>query len=151
MHIFFHQTIIVTYDISYVMPHVSKKKLNNQQIKRLEKELANSFEQAAANMKTADVFYEFFTFTEKIMFAKRLAVITMLKKGVSNYMISQALHMSPSTVERMSLNYEKGKYNNILKQALGRKNVWNIIENILDLGGILPPKFGKGRWRMLDK
>ncbi len=85
------------------------------------------------------------------MFAKRLAVIAMLQKGISSYMIAEALFMSPSTTERMLLAYEQDKYQNIIKEALGKKDIWNIIESILNMGGILPPRYGEGRWRTIDK
>lgn len=133
------------------MPHISNKKLEPVYLKKLEHELIRSFERSFADLKTKSVFHEFFTKTEKIMFAKRLAVIAMLKKGVSPYMIAESLHMSPSTTERMSNNYEKGNYNKITNLALGKKDIWNIIESILTLKGIMPPKHGKGRWRSLDK
>lgn len=133
------------------MPHISKNKLSRIEVKKLENELVRSFERAAANIKTKGVFHEFFTFTEKVMFAKRLAVIGMLQKGVSRYMIGQALYMSPSTIERMSLKHEKGKYDQVIRQALGKKDIWEILENILYFKGIMPPISGKGRWRTVDQ
>ncbi len=133
------------------MPHVSKKNLNSEQMKKLKKELVRAFERASADVKTSNVFHEFFTYTEKIMFAKRMAVITMLKKDISHYMISQALGMSTSTIARLSVRYEKGKYEHILKHAVGKKDFWKKIESILKLEGIMPPIAGKGRWRMLDR
>ncbi len=137
--------------IKKYMPHISNKILNPEQMKKLKKELVRAFERASADVKTSNVFYEFFTHTEKIMFAKRLAVITMLKKGVSHYMISVALGVSPSTVARLSLRYEKGRYEHILKHAVGKRDFLKVIESILTLEGIVPPIAGKGRWRMLDR
>ncbi len=133
------------------MPHISKKILSKEFVKKLEKELGRSLERASANSKFDRVFGEFFTKTEKIMFAKRLAVISMFKKGVSRHMISQSLGMSPSTIERMSLKYEQGKYNNILNYAVGKKDIWKIIEDILTLNNIMPPRFGKGRWSRINQ
>ena len=66
-------------------------------------------------------------------------------------MIAEVLFMSPSTIEKMSNKYEKGKYNFTIKESLGKKDIWNIIGSILNLGGILPPKYGGGRWRRIDK
>ena len=80
------------------------------------------------------------------MFAKRLAVIAMLSKDISTYAIAKALCMSPSTVERMSLNYEDSKYASIERYALGKKDIWEIIESILTVGGIMPPRAGYHRW-----
>lgn len=133
------------------MPHVSKKKLKSTDLEKLQLELVRSLERSFSKMKTNLVFSEFFTKTEIIMFAKRLAVIAMLEKGISTYMIAELLHMSPSTTERMSNEYENNKYKHIIKESLGKKDIWNIIENILNAGGAIPPKYGGGRWRMIDK
>lgn len=133
------------------MPHISKRNLRLRQIEGLQLELLHSLERSFDNGKGRQVFNEFFSRTERIMFAKRLAVIAMLSKGVSAHMISEALGMSPSTTERMSLQYEKGRYLYIIKEALGKKDVWEIIQDILTLGGIMPPRVGGKRWRSFDK
>lgn len=133
------------------MPHVSKKKLPPEEIRKLKTELIRSLERSFTNMKSGAVFSEFFTRTEKIMFAKRFAIIAMLKKGVSTYAIAETLLVSPSTAERMRNSYEKGKYTHVVMHALGKKDIWNILEAILEGRGIMPSKYGKGRWRSLDK
>ena len=101
--------------------------------------------------ETKPVFYEFFTYTERAMLAKRLAVIAMLSRKVSTYAIAEVLLMSPSTVDRMSLKCERGKYEAIIKHALGKKDVWGIIDSILTVGGFMPPRAGGKRWRKFDK
>jgi len=133
------------------MPHISKRNLCLRHLENLQLELLHSFERSFDNNKGRQVFNEFFSRTERVMFAKRLAVIAMLSKGVSIHMIAEALSMSPSTAERMSVQYEKGKYIYIIKEALGKKDVWDIIQDILTVGGIMPPKVGGKRWRSLDK
>lgn len=129
------------------MPHISKRKLSDGDLIRLNKELVRSFERSFKNLKTKSVFDQFFTGTEKIMFMKRLAVIAMLENKVSSYMISEALGMSPSTTNRMALKYELGKYDQVIKEALGKKDIGTIIELILSGGGIMPPIVGGNRWR----
>lgn len=133
------------------MPHISKRKLNKLYFNKLVSELIKSLEKSFKKGKTKPVFYEFFTYTERAMLAKRLAVIAMLSRGVSNYAISEVLNMSPSTVDRMSLKYERGKYDAIISYALGKKDVWEIINSILTVGGFMPPKVGGKRWRKFDK
>ena len=133
------------------MPHISKRNLRLKQLENLQSELLNSVERSFDNNKGRQVLGEFFSRTERIMFAKRLAVIAMLSKGVSAHMIAEALGMSPSTTERMSIQYEKGKYFYIIKEALGKKDVWDIIQDILTVGGIMPPRAGGKRWRSFDK
>lgn len=133
------------------MPHISKRKLNKAHFNQLISELVRSLERSFKNGQTKTVFYEFFTYTERAMFAKRLAVMAMLSRGVSNYAIAEVLCMSPSTVERMSLKHERGKYDAIIKHALGKKDIWEIIELILSGGGLMPPRAGGKRWKRFDK
>ena|SRR3989344_5932213 len=130
------------------MPHISKRNLDKEYLDKLNKELVRSFERSFKELKTRSMFYEFFTYTEKIMFAKRLTVIAMLSQDVSTYAIAEALGMSPSTISRMSVKYENGKYTSIIKHALGKKDIWEIIENILTIGGIMPPRVGYHRWKL---
>ena len=132
------------------MPHLSKKKLNKKYFNQLVSEFVRSLERSFKNDKTRTVFYEFFTYTERAMFAKRLAIIAMLSRDISTYVIAETLHMSPSTVDRMALKYEYGKYNGIIKHALGKKDIWEIIDHIL-MAGFMPPKVGGGRWKKLNK
>jgi len=133
------------------MPHISKRKIPKEHLKHLQNELVRSFERSFKDLHTRAVFGEFFTYTEKIMFAKRLAVIAMLSKGISSFMISEVLAMSPATTARMSAKFEMGKYDSIIKKALGKKDIWDIIELMLSAGGIMPPIVGGKRWRSWDK
>ncbi|MEK7175905.1 MAG: helix-turn-helix domain-containing protein [Patescibacteria group bacterium] len=142
---------MITYDISYVMPHLSKRKIHKKYFDKLISELLRSLERSFKNGKTKSVFYEFFTYTERAMFAKRLAVIAMLSQNISTYTIAETLCMSPSTVDKMSLRFERGKYNEIIKYALGSKDIWGIIENIVTAGGFMPPRVGGRRWKKFDK
>jgi len=133
------------------MTHISKKKLNNNDFEKLYAELIHSFERSFKNNRTKNVFEEFLTQTEKVMLVKRLAVIAMLSKDIPIYTIAESLNMSPATVDRMSLKYEMGKYSSIIKYALGKKDIWDVIDHILSGGGIMPPKTGKGRWKNFDR
>lgn len=85
---------------------------------------------------------------EKIMIAKRLAAIAMFNEGNSSYRVWQLLKISPSTAERIRLNYEVGRYKNItLALTANRRNYeefWEALEVILSAG--LPPR-GRGRWK----
>lgn len=56
------------------------------------------------------MFNELLTRTEKIMLAKRIAVLLLLKKGMSPYKISTMLHISPSTAERFQRAVNAKKY-----------------------------------------
>lgn len=133
------------------MPHISKRNLSLRHLEELQSELVKCLDRASNSNKSRQVFNDFFTRTERVMFSKRLAVIAMLSRGVSSHMISEALAMSPSTTERMSAQYEKGKYDRVIKEALGKKDIWELIERILFIEGIMPPIAGGKRWRILDR
>lgn len=87
---------------------------------------------------------------EQIMLAKRLAAIVMFIEGNSSYRVWQLLHLSPSTADRLRLNYECGKYSHIESMLRSRKyeyeEFWRVLEIILQAG--LPPR-GRGRWKSI--
>lgn len=124
------------------MPHISKKELDKEYSAHLYKDLLKIFEKTNSNKKVAS---QFFTKTEKIMFAKRLGAILMLSKGFSVYSVSDSLHMSPSTINLMALRYEEGKYNTIIQSVQNNLNIWKLIDLISTAGGLMPAITGKRR------
>jgi hypothetical protein len=71
----------------------------------------------------------------------------MLNKGVPQHVISESLKVSPSTVARISLQVEIGKYGNILRVSTdGKENIFNILEKMLLMG--MPP-YGRRRKKKL--
>ena len=133
------------------MPHVSTRKLEDNHKEDLYREFLRSLERAFDAEKSLYVLGQFFTQTEREMFAKRFAVIAMLEKKVPMAQIARALKMSEVTIATMSLKHEAGKYEWVVKSALGKKDIWEIIENILTLDGHLPQKVGKGRYAGFNK
>ena len=128
------------------MPHISKYKLKEGELNKIYKELLTAFSQAFSGDKKYNFAREFFTKTEQVMFAKRFAIIAMLKKDVPPYHIQQVLKVSSSTVARMSFLIEKGWFKTIIKYTNKQnKTIFDILEKILSAG--LPPKVGKGRWK----
>ena len=98
------------------MPHISKRKLEDQHVEDLFLEIVAVFERAGRRGELRKVLRELLTPTEKVMLAKRLAVISMLSQGVSIFDIAESLAMSPSTVDIMSLKFEtdKQKFQNLV-------------------------------------
>lgn len=133
------------------MPHVSNRKLDEDHRKALYKEFVRSLEKCFDAEKGLYVLGQFFTHTEREMFSKRFAVIAMLSRLTPISVIAKVLKMSPVTVDTMSAKYEAGKYDWVVKAALGKKDVWEIIDRIVTVGGVMPPKAGKGRWKHWDK
>jgi uncharacterized protein YerC len=91
---------------------------------------------------------------ERIMLAKRFAVVAMLVEGVSMYKIGQLLKLSQSTVEHISKKLQNGHFDYMLKKISKTKKDYfaflDTLDNILHLGGILPHYNGLDRYRFLN-
>lgn len=131
------------------MPHISSKKLKKEHLQKLYNEFSIALEKSAKKSWIKLFLRDFLSKTEKIMLAKRFAVIYLLSKELPHSYIYQSLSMSPATIARMSLKYEIGKYSALLKTIENNKDLWNILERILRAG--LPPIAGRGRWKFLYK
>ena len=133
------------------MTHISKHKLSDRHLEKLFNQLGETFSKLDKNNSTMFL-NEFFGKEEKIMFAKRLASIAMCIENNSPYRIGQLLKMSPSTIERIKLKYEIGKYKEIEKILTGNKKdyeqFWETLDVILRAG--MPP-MGRGRWKSVFK
>ena len=86
-----------------IMPHVSKRKLDEKYVQDLFLEIVSVFEKAGRRGELRQVLSQLLTPTEKIMLAKRLAVISMLSQDIPIHDIAGSLSMSPSTIDIMSL------------------------------------------------
>jgi len=127
------------------MPHISKKKLSEYQSDKLYAELIRNINQTVKDREESNPLDELLTKTEKIMLAKRFAVIIMLSQDVPQHEIYEILSMSPVTINLMSLHYENGHYTNILKNN-GKTDYLNKIFDLLNTaGGLMPPRIGRGR------
>ncbi|HEY4513607.1 MAG TPA: Trp family transcriptional regulator [Candidatus Paceibacterota bacterium] len=130
------------------MPHVSSKKLKKENLNKLYSQFSKAFEQSVRNSKTKFFLGELLTKTEKIMFAKRFAVVYLLSKDVPLSYIAESLGMSYSTIFRMSLKHDIGKYYSLIGSIENKRTeTWKILEKILRAG--LPPRTGRGRWKFL--
>lgn len=133
------------------MSRVSPHKLDDALLNDLLAELAKVLSRVKGRENMV-LLTTLFTSEEKIMFSKRIAVLSMLYEGVSMYRISQVLKMSLSTVIRMKRNYKKGQYDPLIraleKNKKDREKFWKTLELILGAG--LPPR-GKGRWKLFYK
>jgi Trp operon repressor len=129
------------------MPHVSIKKLDPKFLEKLFGKLLSILEQAQNSNHLFPVVNELLTSTEKVMLAKRLAIILMLDSHIPQNRIVEILKVSPTTVAKMSLEIEIGKYEIILKTSKKEKiDLEKIVWNILTVGGIMPPKIGRKYW-----
>src|SRR3989344_3156456 len=112
------------------MPHLSKKKLSGVARNQLEKHLLTLIKDTVSQTRLR-ILDELLTPTEKVMLAKRIGILFLLRKGVSGYKIYTALGVSPSTVERFERGMETRKYPHTL-QWVRRKTDEGKIEELLE-------------------
>lgn len=134
------------------MPHVSKKKLDQEIFEKIFRKLVLVLEKAQNKNRLMSVLSELLTETEKIMLAKRLAIVLMLFGDTPQHRISEALFVSPSTITRTSLNIELGKYDTIINiSKKERLDLEKIVWLLLTAGGIMPPRVGRKYWRKYER
>ena len=128
------------------MPHISQHKLDD----KIFEQLFNNFSSTITDLNrrnTKQFLNTFFTRTEKIMFTKRFAAIVMTHEGHSSYRIAKTLNMSPSTIARITLLYEKGKYTLLLKCMKKESEI--LLKQLETITRAGLPEMGKGRWNRI--
>jgi len=133
------------------MPHISKKRVKNKIFIKIYNQLAEVIAKVDV-VQSKLLMKELLTYTERIMIAKRLALILMLLQGQSIYRAVKLLKISSSTASKMELRIENGEFanlSNLLKLKSKRRILRNIINAIIEIG--IPPKYGRGRWDFLDR
>ena len=129
------------------MTHISNKKLDQKLLENIFEKLIIVFGRAQNKNYLNEVMKELFTTTEKIMLAKRLSIILMLAGSTPQHKIADILKVSPSTIAKISLGIEIGKYDTILRISKKEKvDLEKIVWKILTVGGIMPPKIGRKYW-----
>ncbi len=123
------------------MPHISKRKLTKEVKDKLEKQIMSVIADTGDGRRMK-IFSELFTPTEKIVFAKRLAIILMLSKKIPFYTICGNLGVSPSTVARYEVQIENNKFHST-KTWLMRNEMGTKLNNLLEL--LVASAFGRGR------
>jgi len=74
---------------------------------------------------------ELFSSTEKIMVAKRIAIIYLLMKNINYENISDVLKVSSETIAKFQLIMEKsGEIKEILKGTVGTENIKDFFEEL---------------------
>lgn len=122
------------------MPHISKRKLEEKEINDLFLQIIYTLERAVKRNELRQVLRQLLTSTEKIMLAKRLAVISMLSEGVPIHEIAKSLAMSPSTTSLMSARFESERYSHVIKSGLRKSDLLDIIKMIETVGGLMPSR-----------
>ena len=119
------------------MPHISKKRLDP----RVQKQILYFFKTIIADLKTEEETAAFLdslmTNTEKLMLAKRLAMVVLLTERIPDSEIVKTLKTTHSTVEKMKLMLDKriGGYQIGLKKLEQRPDWKKLKKNLLKLAG----------------
>jgi len=127
------------------MPHISKKKLSEYQLDKLYAELIQHINKTVKRDMTSNPLDGLLTQTEKIMLAKRFAVIVMLSRNIPQHEIYEILGMSPVTINLMSLHYENGRYVDLLRSNDKIDYLEEMFNFLNTAGGLMPPKIRKSR------
>ncbi len=89
-----------------IMPHVSRNKLP----KDIEEQLLNNFDLVLSSISNKDRMIKFLSFllteTERVMLAKRLAVVILVSEGKADSEISNSLHITRMTIGKIRYFYE---------------------------------------------
>lgn len=134
------------------MPKVSKFKLEKAVFDEISNALRDIFAETKNKEDIKSLLDDMLTPTEKIMLAKRLAVVIMLDKMYPFRVISKTLKVSESTIGTMKERLDRGGSGfEIIFEHLDRKKpneLYRKINQIIRLFAI-PPYAGKGRWKFL--
>lgn len=118
--------------IQYTMPHVSRVKLEG----RIEREVLNTLNLVLTKLSKEEDIEKFIlalmTHTERLMLAKRLAIIILLREGMTESQIANAINVTRVTVSRMQLFLEaRGEGYNLALKVVKNEELLNEIKSNL--------------------
>lgn len=130
------------------MPHISTKSIKKKVFLKISDQLIRLIATTADQGSSRRLLLELLTPTERIMLAKRLAMVLMLNQGISAYHVWQTLKVSPSTAARFYRQVAAGRYRYLSRwlrqpRSAKRSATGDLIEQILF--GVLPPRAGKNQ------
>lgn len=131
------------------MTHISRKFLKGDAEQKLIAVLIETLSKKGNAKQRMAICKELLTGTERLMLAKRLAIICLLGEGVPFEQISKQLKVSSSTVARLWESMQQGIFKETIQSA--RKNkvseyVFSIINFLL-----FPRQKHEPRWQWLDE
>jgi hypothetical protein len=130
------------------MPHVSKEKMDEEVQEKFFRELTLLIAKTT-RADSLTVIDGLLTETEKVMLTKRLAAALLFSQGHSSYTVWNTLKISPSTAQKISYSYKKGRYKELITIAYSSKHktLLGTLELILRAG---MPSRGRDRWKFLS-
>jgi uncharacterized protein YerC len=123
------------------MARLSKNKLTEEHQQELLLQLTSTIGWVNKNL-AKDFLSEFFGKEEKVMLAKRLAIIVLLNEKRPIHRIAEHLHTSETTVKNLKDRYDSGQFETtirvITKNKVDYKKYIDLLDSILTVGGIMP-------------
>ena len=133
------------------MSQVSKKKLGYFVSSKISDQFVDTLIGLNSKNDAKKFISELFTENEKIIFTKRLAATVMLKEGYSNYRVVNYLHLSSSTVFKISKAIIKGEYSFLEELFSNKKARMAFLKKVLYISRAgLPMRVGENRWKLID-
>lgn len=123
------------------MVRLNRNELEKTQLNELLGELSKTISHLSSGH--TDMFLsEILGIEERIMIAKRLAIIVLLLEEYSLYEIGNLLKVSPMTARSLKQKLDRGELDSVVKEiSKNRKTYLDLLttlDSILHLGGILP-------------
>ncbi len=131
------------------MPHISRRPMKPGMREKIFLRLFRSVRDAHTTTRSKYFLEDLLSPTEKLMLAKRLAMLLLVLEGASVYQIAETFTVSTSTARRMKLKIERNGCPYIVALYENRKLRKEFQKDILTLLRMgLPPR-GRGRWKWL--
>lgn len=129
------------------MTRVSKRLIKDSEFKKVFDKFIDILYLSKSKKETFLFIREFFSPTERIMFAKRIGIICMVIDEIPDRTIADSLSVSTSTVGRVIEKYEKGEYKYL--SSLIKNNKEGLLDLLEQIYFIIPPKVGRKRYRFV--
>lgn len=129
------------------MTHVSKRKIEPRTEQHIINAFMNALFSTSLQRGKARV-RSLLTPTERMMLAKRLAIITMLERDQSYYYIEQTLNVSGSTIKRLHRRLLAGDFDPLCRVFNRNLSFLDYLEVFLSAG--MPSRAGPRHQKRLD-
>jgi len=136
------------------MPQVSKVPLKPEYYQRIFELLSSSISKLNSQTKVQNFFQDFFTPTEKIMFAKRISIAYLLARKYNYRDISQILKVSTATVSTVANRYNNaGEFRGAISKLVRDQNFERSWSKLLEvsIGTLSSVSRKTSVWKELDR
>lgn len=113
------------------MTRISKYRLENKVLEKLYKLMFEIISNMDEEERFTGIINELLSSTEKIMIAKRVAIIYLLIKKIDYFVISDVLKVSSTTIAKFHSIMEKGEeIKSILEGIIGNEKIKDFFEEL---------------------